>query len=335
MLWCLQKKTCEDRKYLEEIYPILKGACEFVSDYLIEDKNGFLVTSPSNSPENSFYYTEPDGSQQESMFTYAAAIDCQIIRSLFTRTAHACKALGGDGAFVAELEAIMKKLPPVKISERYGTIQEWVKDYEETEPGHRHISQLFGLYPDDSINESDPVIYEAAKKTIARRIENGGGSTGWSRAWTINFYARFKDGENAWDNLQQLITRFTANNLFDIHPPFQIDGNFGGVAGITEMLIQSHLGTPDNRIVELLPALPDEWDKGSIKGIKARGGFTFDIEWENGAVKKATVTSDTNRVLSLKLNSRTPLPKTSKAFETDGNIIKMQFTKGEKAEFIF
>ena len=323
-----------DRKYLEEIYPILKGACEFVSDYLIEDKNGFLVTSPSNSPENSFYYTEPDGSQQESMFTYAAAIDFQIIRSLFTRTAHACKALGGDGAFVAELEAIMKKLPPVKISERYGTIQEWVKDYEETEPGHRHISQLFGLYPDDSINESDPVIYEAAKKTIARRIENGGGSTGWSRAWTICFYARLKDGNNAAKHLGYLLSKCTAYNLFDIHPPFQIDGNFGGVAGMTEMLIQSHLGSPDARIVELLPALPDIWPKGRINGVKARGNLTFDIEWNDGKVTKAVVRAEKDSVLRLRLNERTSVPCNNNYEIADG-ILTAKIPAGEAVTLTF
>ncbi len=322
-------------EYLKEIYPILKGSCEFVQDYLTENEKGQLITSPSNSPENEFYYIDANGEKQESMFTEGATIDYQIIYALFTRTAHACKVLGMDKDFAETLFDVLAKLPPMEISERYGTIREWIKDYEETEPGHRHISHLFGLFPADQINESDPEIYEAAKRTIKRRIENGGGSTGWSRAWTICFYTRLKDGENSLNHLKYLLKKCTANNLFDIHPPFQIDGNFGGVAGITEMLIQSHLGTPDNRIVELLPALPDEWDKGSIKGIKARGGFTFDIEWENGAVKKSTVTSDTDRELSLKLNSRTPLPKTSKDFETDGNIIKMQFTKGEKAEFIF
>ncbi len=323
------------KEYLEEIYPILKGSCEFVQDYLTENEKGQLITSPSNSPENEFYYIDANGEKQESMFTEGATIDYQIIYALFTRTAHACKVLGIDEDFTKTLFDVLSKLPPMEISERYGTIREWIKDYEETEPGHRHISHLFGLFPADQINESDPEIYEAAKRTIKRRIENGGGSTGWSRAWTICFYTRLKDGENSLNHLKYLLKKCTANNLFDIHPPFQIDGNFGGIAGITEMLIQSHLGTPDDRIVELLPALPDEWDKGSIKGIKARGGFTFDIEWENGAVKKTKITSDTDRILSLKLNSRTPLPKTSKTFETDGNIIKMQFTKGEKAEFTF
>ncbi len=323
-----------DRKYLEEIYPILRGACEFVCDYLIEDKNGFLVTSPSNSPENSFYYTDPDSGKQESMFTHAAAIDFQIIRSLFTRTVHACKVMGGDGGFAAELEAVMKKLPPVKISERYGTIQEWIKDYEETEPGHRHISQLFGLYPDDSINEGDPAIFEAAKKTIARRIENGGGETGWSRAWTICFYARLKDGNNAAKHLKYLLSNCTAYNLFDIHPPFQIDGNFGGIAGMTEMLVQSHLGSPDARIVELLPALPDIWPKGRINGVKARGNLTFDIEWSNGKVTKAAVRAEKESTLRLRLNDRTGVPNEGN-FEIADSILTAEIPAGETVTLTF
>ena len=305
------------KEYLEEIYPILKGSCEFICDYLIPDSNGQLVTSPSNSPENEFYYYDENGNRKESMMTYGATIDFQIIRSLFEKTIHACKELNIDTDFVDVLNETLSKLPPVKISERYGTVQEWIKDYEETEPGHRHISQLFGLYPGDSINESIPQIYEAAKKTIERRIENGGGSTGWSRAWTICFYARLKDGINAENHLKYLLRECTANNLFDIHPPFQIDGNFGGVAGITEMLIQSHLGSPDNRTVELLPALPESWKSGSIDGVKARGDFTFNLCWNNGILEKVEILSSRNAELSIKLNSRTE--KLFDAYSADEN----------------
>ena len=317
------------KKYLEEIYPILKGSCEFVQDYLTEDEKGQLITSPSNSPENEFYYVDANGEKQESMFTEGATIDYQIIYALFTRTAHACKTLGIDEKFAKELGDVLAKLPPMEISKRYGTIREWIKDYEETEPGHRHISHLFGLFPADQINENDPEVYEAAKRTIARRIENGGGSTGWSRAWTICFYTRLKDAENSLSHLKYLLKKCTAYNLFDIHPPFQIDGNFGGVAGITEMLIQSHLGTPDNRIVELLPALPNEWHTGVINGVKARGNLTFDITWESCALTKALVRAEKNTVLRIKLNEKTADLKADRPFTIEDGCLVAEITAGE------
>ena len=321
-------------EYLDDIYPILKGSCEFVQDYLTENENGQLITSPSNSPENEFYYIDDNGEKQESMFTEGATIDFQIIYALFTRTMHACKLLKKDAEFSKSLSEVLKKLPPMKISERYGTIREWIKDYEETDPGHRHISHLFGLFPADQINESTPEIYEAAKRTIARRIENGGGSTGWSRAWTICFYTRLKDGENAYNHLKYLLKKCTANNLFDIHPPFQIDGNFGGVAAITEMLLQSHLGSPDNRIAELLPALPDDWKNGSVKGLRARGNFIFDITWENSTLKTAKVTAEENSTLKIKLNDKTKNLKANKQFTIEDNVLTVNLSKGETIELI-
>ncbi len=322
-----------NRDYLEEIYPILKGSCEFVQDYLTENEKGELITSPSNSPENEFYYIDTNGEKQESMFTEGATIDFQIIYALFTRTIHACNILNKDEEFSKTLSEVLAKLPPMEISERYGTIREWIKDYEETDPGHRHISHLFGLFPGDQINESNPKIYEAAKRTIARRIKNGGGSTGWSRAWTICFYTRLKDGENAYNHLKYLLKKCTANNLFDIHPPFQIDGNFGGVAAITEMILQSHLGSPDNRIVELLPALPDDWKNGSLKGIKARGNFTFDIVWENAILKSVRISSEENAKLRIKLNDKTKNLKADKPYNIEDNILKIELSKGEVIEF--
>ena len=201
--------------------------------------------------------------------------------------------------------------------------------YGEPEPGHRHISHLFGLFPADQINPGNPEIYEAAKRTIARRIENGGGSTGWSRAWTICFYTRLKDGNNAYTHLKYLLKKCTANNLFDIHPPFQIDGNFGGVAGITEMLLQSHEGSLDERISELLPALPDEWANGSIKGIKARGNLTFDIEWNDGVLKNASITASDNTTLRIKLNDKTKNLKADKAFIIEDNCLKAEISAGK------
>ena len=322
-----------DIEYLKEIYPILKGSCEFVCDYLTEDSNGYLVTSPSNSPENEFYFINDKGEKKESMLTYGAAIDFQIIDALFSRTISATETLDTDGDFADALKATLKRLPPMKISERYGTIQEWIKDYEETEPGHRHISQLFGLYPADSINETNPEIYEAAKKTIARRIENGGGATGWSRAWTLCFYARLKDGANSMKHLRYLLSECTADNLFDIHPPFQIDGNFGGVAGITEMLLQSHLGKPEERIMELLPALPEDWKKGSIKGIKARGNFTVDIEWAEGKLMTATIKAHKGGILRIKENTHTASLKSNSSFTYADGIFTRVMKENEVVSF--
>lgn len=298
-----------DKDYLREIYPVLFGSCRFLLDYLCESPEGYLTTSPSNSPENSFYYTEPSGERHGSMLTHGATIDFEIIYALFTRTACACSLLGEDPAFADELNTALSRLPPLRVSEKYGILCEWIEDYEEVEPGHRHISPLFGLHPADQINETDPVIYEAARNTLTRRLTYGGEGgagchkVGWSQAWMINFLARFKDGESAFERVQGLLQNCTADNLMDIHPPrlFQIDGNLGGAAGITEMLVQSHLGIPDHRIIELLPALPQEWPTGRIHGIRARGGFTLDLDWKDWGLTTVTVCSSEPRLLRLKL----------------------------------
>lgn len=318
-------------EYLEEIYPILKGVCEFLLDFMVE-RDGFLLTAPSNSPENMFFYNDGD-EKKASMFTYGATIDFEIIRAIFTRTIFACERLDLDTELAEELKGALSKLPPLRISERYGTICEWIKDYEEAEPGHRHISHLFGLYPDDSINESDPILFEAAKKTIERRLSHGGAGTGWSRAWVINFYSRLKDGRNAEKHLKKLLELSTAENLFDMHPPFQIDGNFGAVAGITEMLLQSHGGTPENRIIELLPALPDNWKNGHISGIKARGGFVFDIYWSRSRITRVKITAESDGTLRLKLPSLDF--KTEKRFETKDGVFASVFSSNESVEIEF
>ncbi|MCW3120098.1 MAG: glycoside hydrolase, partial [Chitinophagaceae bacterium] len=253
-------------------------------------------------PENSFKM--PDGSIEQ--MTYAPTIDIAIITSFYNACIETGALLNDDKVFTASLSQTLKLLPPIQVSKKYGTIQEWINDYDEAEPGHRHMSQLFALHPASLITPKTPELFEAAKKTIERRLQNGGGHTGWSRAWIINFYARLLDGEKALENVLALLNKSTLINLFDNHPPFQIDGNFGGAAGIAEMLLQSQNGQ-----IQLLPALPKAWESGSIKGICARGGFVLDMEWKNGEITGLRIFSKSGGMANINYNGKKVILKTT------------------------
>ena len=325
----------QDKEYLASVYPTLKGAADFFLSTLVKEPvHGWLVTAPSSSPENGF---RQPGTNQTAYVCMGPAMDTQIMTELFNNVLSASQILGVEDQTVSKIKETLPKLPPMQISKK-GYLMEWLQDYEEVEPQHRHVSHLYGLFPASQISpNTTPELAAAARETLERR---GDGGTGWSRAWKVNFWARLHDGNRAYKLLKSLLqpsiemnaltdTRHrggTYPNLFCAHPPFQIDGNFGGTSGIAEMLIQSQDG-----YIELLPALPDLWHTGSFKGLRARGGATIDAKWTDKKIEILTITATAENTFRIKVPSNSVfLSKNGKSLTTSNGFVSLKMKKGDR-----
>ena len=306
-----------DAAFLRETaYPYIEACTRFFLDYMFEDENGKLCTGPSTSPENR-YFLEENGEKTAAYLCLTPTMDVAIIRGLLEMYIKTEELLGINVEQLAEAKTAYGKLPDYKIGAR-GQLQEWQEDYEEPEPGHRHISHSFGLYPGWEINKNTPELMQAIDTTLKLRLASGGGHTGWSCAWLICHYARLGQGAHAADMIAKLFSNSTLDNLFDNHPPFQIDGNFGATAAMAEMLLQSHTDT-----IDLLPALPDakEYANGSFEGLRARGGITVSADWIDGRVVCCRLYADENKHVRLTVNG-----ETAEAYLAAGRTTELLFS---------
>ncbi|UJF31926.1 glycoside hydrolase family 95 protein [Paenibacillus hexagrammi] len=298
-----------DREYLKhEAYEPMKEAALFCLDWLIEREDGYLVTAPSTTPENLFLTRDGD----KCSVSVATTMDMAIIRELFGQVIEAAKLLEVDGTLQGQLESARSRLLPYQIGQ-HGELMEWSCDFEEESPGHRHLSHLYGFYPGSEIDLYETPEWAAAVRTsLERRLAHGGGHTGWSCAWIINVWARLGDGEQAHQYVRTMLAKSSYPNLFDAHPPFQIDGNFGGTAGMVEMLVQSHNGE-----IRLLPALPKAWSNGSVKGLRARGGMEIDMQWQGGRLQHAVIRAEQTGICKLRCSGLIRIEA------ADGTMVKL------------
>lgn len=322
-----------DKEYLKDIaMPIIQGSVLFCLDWLVEDKNGFLVTNPSISPENPFF----DENNDRVNVTYGSCIDMSLIREIFSNYLSLCRTLEIKDEICIEIEEKYKRILPYLITED-GLLCEWSNDFAEAEPGHRHLSNLYGIYPSNILDND--IVRDAARKSFDKRLKDGGGHVGWSMSWTVALAARFNDKEIATEFVNKILKEVTSNNLFnkyfaqnvkntgdDSHTNavnysqngwFQIDGNLGGTAAIAEMLLQSHEG-----YIKMLPCLPDEWDSGVITGLRARGDIEIDMSWKNGILQWANIRTGE------RFNEETPI-----IIHYNDNIIKLVCKKNNSIKY--